>query len=209
MGIENFLAFLLTALFFVMTPGLDTVFILNKSITQGRKAGFYASLGINSGVLVHTVFAALGLSILIAQSAMAFSLIKYLGAAYLIYLGISNFISKKEKSMGKPSVVGKPSKKQSFIAGLVTNTFNPKVALFFLAFFPQFINPNELNNPIPFVFLGVSYAIIGIVWCLTLTYFSGTFSKKLMANPKANGWIDIIAGVVFIAMGLTVALDKS
>ncbi|MDX1328768.1 MAG: LysE family translocator, partial [Arenibacter sp.] len=104
MGIENFLAFLLTALFFVMTPGLDTVFILNKSITQGRKAGFYASLGINSGVLVHTLFAALGLSILIAQSAMAFSLIKYLGAAYMIYLGISNFISKKEKSMGKPSV---------------------------------------------------------------------------------------------------------
>src|SRR6202012_6040479 len=89
LGVENFLTFIIAATIFAITPGLDIMFILNKSIGQGKKAGFYATLGINTGVLVHTIFAALGLSLIIARSVLAFSVLKYLGAAYLVYLGIT------------------------------------------------------------------------------------------------------------------------
>ncbi|MBQ0768888.1 MAG: LysE family translocator, partial [Bizionia sp.] len=141
MGIENFMTFIITALFFVMTPGIDTIFVLNKSIGQGKKAGVYSTLGINTGILVHTLFAALGLSLIVAKSATAFSVIKYIGAAYLIFIGISSLLSKK----GVVKTVAADQKmntgRQNFVSGLITNTLNPKVALFFLAFFPQFINP--------------------------------------------------------------------
>src|ERR1700743_3255445 len=134
MGIENFLTFMATTLFFIMTPGLDTVFILNKSIGQGRKAGIYATLGINTGILVHTTFAALGLSLIIAKSVIAFTVLKYLGAAYLIYLGITKIVSKE--TIVNTGAVKKSANtsKQNFISGVVNNVLSPKVALFFLAF---------------------------------------------------------------------------
>ncbi|TYC17073.1 LysE family translocator [Bizionia gelidisalsuginis] len=208
MGIENFMTFIITALFFVMTPGIDTIFVLNKSIGQGKKAGVYSTLGINTGILVHTLFAALGLSIIVAKSAMAFSIIKYIGAAYLIILGISSLFSKK----GMVKTVAADQKmntgRENFISGLITNTLNPKVALFFLAFFPQFISPAQLESALPFIILGVTFAIIGIAWYLILTFFAGTFSKKIMQNPKADYWMNKCTGIIFILMGLKIALTK-
>ena len=129
-GINNFATFFITALFFVMTPGIDTVFVLNKSISHGRKSGIYASLGINAGLLVHTLFAAMGLSIVIAQSAYAFSIIKYAGAAYLIFLGINNIIRKKHETMKVSASyeTAEPPLK-CFTSGVFTNVLNPKVAL--------------------------------------------------------------------------------
>ncbi|TYB80230.1 LysE family translocator [Bizionia saleffrena] len=208
MGIENFMTFIITALFFVMTPGIDTIFVLNKSIGQGKKAGVYSTLGINTGILVHTLFAALGLSIIVAKSAMAFSIIKYIGAAYLIILGISSLFSKK----GMVKTVAADQKmntgRENFISGLITNTLNPKVALFFLAFFPQFISPAQLESALPFIILGVTFAIIGVAWYLILTFFAGTFSKKIMQNPKADYWMNKCTGIIFILMGLKIALTK-
>ncbi|HEY6900171.1 MAG TPA: LysE family translocator, partial [Puia sp.] len=128
---------------FIMTPGIDTMFVLNKAIGQGRKAGIYSSLGINSGILVHTTFAALGLSLIVAKSAVAFSVVKYLGAGYLIYLGVSSLL----KGSGVRAVAGVSvgqSNWKNFYTGIVTNVLNPKVALFFLSFFPQFINRGSL-----------------------------------------------------------------
>ena len=94
MGIENFWTFSVTAFFFILTPGIDTVYILNTALSQGKKAGIYASLGINTGILVHTLLAALGLSVIVAKSAVAFLIIKYLGAIYLLYLGVSKMREK-------------------------------------------------------------------------------------------------------------------
>jgi len=208
MGVENFLTFIIAATIFAITPGLDIMFILNKSIGQGKKAGIYATLGINTGVLVHTVFAALGLSLIIARSVLAFSVLKYLGAAYLIYLGITRLISKE--ALFNTEVINKPAStnKQNYISGLINNVLNPKVALFVLAFFPQFIRRESIHSPIPFIVLGVTYAIIGIVCLLVLTLFASTFSKKLADNPNASNWLNKFSGVTFILMGLKVALTK-
>lgn len=208
MGLENFLTFVITALIFIMTPGIDTVFILNKSIGQGKKAGIYSTLGINTGILVHTLFAALGLSLIIAKSAIAFAIIKYLGAAYLIYLGISKIVSKTTMIEAAGKQKANNSNLQNFVAGLVTNVLNPKVALFFLAFFPQFINPKAMDNPVPFFTLGITYAFMGIIWLAMLTMFASAFSKKLVANPKTNNWLNKGSGVVFILMGLKIAFSK-
>lgn len=208
MGIENFFAFVVTALFFIMTPGIDTVFVLNKSVGQGKKAGVYATLGINSGVLVHTVFAALGLSVIVAQSAIAFTVLKYLGAAYLLYLGVTKLLAREGAVSRLTASQVAENGKKNFLSGLVTNTLNPKVAMFFLAFFPQFIRPNYIDNPVPFLMLGGTYAAIGTLWFLAVTVFAGTFSKKFIEHPKANQWLSKFSGIVFILMGVKIALAK-
>ncbi|HTD39394.1 MAG TPA: LysE family translocator [Mucilaginibacter sp.] len=207
-GVENLLTFIITASIFVMTPGLDTIFILNKSISQGKKAGIYATLGINTGVLVHTVFAALGLSLIIAKSVLAFAILKYAGAAYLLYLGVAKLIS-KETIVNTDAIREKgKSSKHNFISGVINNVLNPKVALFVLAFFPQFIKREYITSPIPFIILGITYAMLGVTWLMLLTLFASTFSKKLADHPKADKWINRFSGTTFILMGLKVALTR-
>ncbi|MCQ0113000.1 LysE family translocator [Zhouia amylolytica] len=207
MGIENLMTFIVTALLFIMTPGIDTVFVLNKSIGQGKKSGVYAAFGVNAGVLVHTFFAALGLSVLIGKSTFALTLIKFLGAGYLIYLGFLKLKNKEEFIPTDKNKLNKNSK-NDFWTGFLTNALNPKVALFFLAFFPQFINVNQMDNPIPFLLLGITYALIGIVWFLILTLFASVFSQKLRSIPKSGRWLNKLSGLIFIVMGIKIALAK-
>lgn len=207
MGIENFITFMLTALIFVMTPGIDTIFVLNKSIGQGIKSGVYASLGVNTGVLLHTFFAALGLTVLLSRSVLAFTVIKYVGFVYLVYLGISKL--KNSKTVIGINTKNVPQKKgqNDFWSGFLTNSLNPKVALFFLAFFPQFIKTSEIENPLPFVLLGLTYALIGVIWYVILTLFASRFSTSIKNNPKAGLWINRASGLIFILMGLQIAFS--
>lgn len=207
-GIENFSLFIISAIIFVLTPGIDTIFILNKSLTKGKKTGFYSSLGICSGILVHTSFAALGLSIILAKSAIAFSLIKYLGAAYLIYIGLKALFSKKETLSFKQQTETTESIWTSYRSGIITNVLNPKVALFFLSFFPQFISKTNTDSALPFFILGFTYAGLGIIWCFILAHFSATFSNKLKKNEKFNFWLNKTSSVIYILMGLKIAMSK-
>ncbi|MDN3594192.1 LysE family translocator [Zunongwangia endophytica] len=208
-GIENLFAFMVTALFFIMTPGIDTIFVLNKSIAQGRKSGVYATLGVNAGVLTHTLFAALGLSVIIANSAYAFTIIKYVGVFYLTYLGFLKFKNRKDFLPTNDEKKVQEKGKNDFWSGFLTNTLNPKVALFFLAFFPQFINPTQMENPVPFIILGLAYALIGIVWFFILTVFASVFSQKIKNNPNAGLWLNKLSGFVFILMGIKIALSEN
>lgn len=205
MGIENFIAFLVATVLFVLTPGIETVFLINKSISQGRRSGVYTSFGLNTGALVHTLLGALGLSIMVAKSVIFFALIKYLGAAYLIYLGVTKVMSKKGLITETNEGQKKDSAKSNFTSGFVTNILNPKVALFFIAFFPQFISPTEIENPVPFMILGVIYAIMTTVWYLVLTSFAGTFSTKIKENEKMGVRLNKISGVIFVLMGIQIA----
>lgn len=207
-GIENYWLFIVTAFIFIMTPGIDTVFVLNKSISQGRKAGTYATMGINSGILVHTLFAALGLSILVAQSALAFSIVKYLGALYLIYLGVKGLFSKQEKLIVEKSSTNQKFSGDNYRAGLITNVLNPKVALFFLSFFPQFIRREFMETPIPFIILGLTYAALGMIWFFGLSYFASIFSDRLKRSLKFNEYLNKFSSVVYILMGIKIALTK-
>jgi len=208
MGIENYWAFILSVIFFTLTPGIDTIFILNKSISQGREAGFYALLGISSGLIVHTLLAALGLSVILAKSATAFMIVKYVGAAYLVYMGVVKMFTKKHLSFTQNSQEKKikNTNKNNFLSGVLTNILNPKVALFFLAFFPQFIRHEAIENPLPFIVLGATFAFIGCLWFIILILFTSLFSEKLANHPYFSKWMDKASGLVFILLGLKVAL---
>ena len=148
-GIENYLGFTKAAILLNITPGSDTMYIITRSVSQGQKAGFYSVLGITSGALIHTLLAALGLSVLLANSPIAFMIVKYIGASYLCYLGFKMLTSKQAPLITnnvqdhKNIATMKPFNYwQIYKLGVLTNTFNPKVALFFVAFFPQFIEPS-------------------------------------------------------------------
>ena len=206
MGIENFITFMLTAFVFVVTPGIDTVFVLNKSLGQGRRSGVKASLGINTGVLAHTLFAALGLSVLLSKSDVAFTIIKYVGFIYLMYLGFLKLKNNKNVLNLVHEIPQDKKVQNDFWSGFFTNTLNPKVALFFLAFFPQFISPDQIENPIPFILLGLTFALIGTVWYLGLTFFATTFTQKIKSNPNFNRYLNKFSGIVFIFMGIKMVL---
>ena len=136
LGIEHFEMFLLAGILLNLTPGSDTIYILSRSIAQGKRAGIYSVLGISSGVAVHTTLAALGLSVILSTSALAFMAVKITGALYLGYLGLTTLLSKENKLMSLTEQV--MTRKEIYLQGLLTNILNPKVALFFLSFLPQF-----------------------------------------------------------------------
>ncbi|MEN2752517.1 LysE family translocator [Psychrobacter sp. FBL11] len=214
-GIENYLGFVLAAILLNLTPGTDSMYIITRSVSQGHKAGFYSVLGIVTGILMHTVLAALGLSIILANSPLAFTIVKYIGASYLCYLGIK-MLTSKSKSILSDSLPNNRKLVQAeslnyrriYKQGILTNTFNPKVALFFLAFFPQFIDPNYTYSALSFLILGLSFAITGFIWCLCLALLASKFSANLRKNPSIEVLLNKISGAVFIGLGVKLLIDK-
>ncbi|WP_350657304.1 LysE family translocator [Psychrobacter sp. S1-30-MNA-CIBAN-0213] len=214
-GIENYLGFILAAILLNLTPGTDSMYIITRSVSQGRQAGFYSVLGITSGILVHTLFAALGLSLLLAQSPIAFTIVKYVGAIYLCYLGFKMITSKPEASVANELNEDKTlanSKSldygQIYKQGILTNVFNPKVALFFLAFFPHFVDSNYAHGMLSFLILGLTFAVTGLIWCTCLALLASQFSKSLRENPTTESILNKISGVVFIGLGIKLLTDK-
>ncbi|MEH0154098.1 LysE family translocator [Limibacter armeniacum] len=207
-GIINFEAFLIAGIILNLTPGADTMYILGRSISQGKKAGILSALGISTGELVHCIFAALGLSIILAKSAIAFMAVKYLGAAYLIYLGIKTLFSKTKEDFKVDTSQESTNYKKVFLSGIFTNILNPKVALFFLVFLPQFIDPNFAQSPIPFLILGLVFLATGTVWCLILALFASKMSTRIRENYKFKIWLDKITGGIFVLLGIKLALSE-
>ena len=206
-GITSFGLFLLTAFLMNITPGTDTVYSVNRSVSQGRKVGIYSVLGISTGALVHTFMAAIGLSVIITTSVVLFTLIKLIGAGYLIYLGVrmlmqksSNFQLANTKNM---------SIKKIYIQGLLTNVTNPKVALFFISFLPQFISGDNTYGPLPFIILGLSFVLTSTAWCLLVSIFASFTTKKLRNNPKVELILNKITGVIFIGLGIKLFRTKA
>ncbi len=194
-GILNFGTFILAGILLNLTPGADTMYILGRSISQGKKSGVISALGISSGALLHCFFAALGLSILLAKSATAFNIVKYAGAAYLVYLGIKSLLT---KSTAIAEVIKEQEATENYlkvyISGILTNLLNPKVALFFLAFLPQFIDPEYTKSTIPFLILGLTFVTTGTVWCMILAFFSAKLANKIRQNNKVKFWMDKTTG---------------
>jgi len=207
-GIVNFEAFLLAGVLLNITPGTDTMYILGRSMSLGKKAGILSALGIASGALVHCVFAALGLSLILTKSALAFEVVKYLGTAYLIFLGTKMLISRSNEKFELSKKQENINYRNIYISGIFTNALNPKVALFFLAFLPQFINPCYAQNALPFLILGLTFVITGTIWCLMLAVFSSKLSSQISKNYKIKKRLDKITGVVCITLGIKLALSK-
>lgn len=208
-GINNFETFLIAGILLNLTPGADTMYILGRSISQGKKSGILSALGISTGSLIHCIIAAFGLSLIIAKSAIAFNTIKYLGAFYLIYLGLMSLLNKSRNRFEINNLdKKKPKNVKIYFSGILTNILNPKVALFYLAFLPQFIDPNYIKSSLPFIILGLTFTTTGTLWCLTLALFSAKLSDRIRRNYKIKSWLDKITGGIFIALGIKLALTK-
>jgi len=208
LGIENFWVFLSAGILLNLTPGQDTLFIIGQSISQGQKAGILSALGIGTGSIVHTVAAAMGLSAIITSSAVMFQVIKYLGAAYLVFLGIHAIISQRELKISKEGF-SSSNLLAVYKKGILTNILNPKVAIFYLSFLPQFINPDFPAVYISFIVLGCVFTVTGTLWCLVIAIFSAFFSKSFQENPKTSIWLHRISGSMFIGLGLNVAFTRN
>ncbi len=207
-GIINFTTFLIAGILLNITPGTDTMYILGRSISQGKKAGILSVLGISTGALIHCAFAALGLSFILATSALAFEIVKYVGAAYLMVLGIRTLLSTADSNFELKEETEQNNYRKIYISGILTNVLNPKIALFFLAFLPQFIAPNYIKSPLPFLILGLTFVVTGTIWCLTLAIFASKLSNKIRKNYRIKKWLDKITGGLFIVIGIKLALTK-
>jgi RhtB (resistance to homoserine/threonine) family protein len=206
-GIHHFGLFLAAEILLNLTPGPDTAYILGRSIAQGREAGVSSALGICVGSVFHTCAAALGLSAILATSAFAFSAIKILGGAYLIFLGIKMLLDRKQQ-LSLPSNFRRRTTIAAFRQGVLTNVLNPKVALFFLAFLPQFIDPASATKVFAFLFLGLTFVTTGTIWCLILAWFASAFSKRLRTHQTVAQWLNRTTGALFVFLGVRLATVK-
>jgi RhtB (resistance to homoserine/threonine) family protein len=199
--------FLAAGILLNLTPGPDTVYILGRSIAQGREAGIASALGICVGSIFHSCAAALGLSAILATSAVAFAAIKLLGGAYLIFLGIKMLLDRR-RQLSLPSNFRRRTTIAAFRQGVFTNVLNPKVALFFLAFLPQFIDPASNMKVFAFLMLGLTFVTTGTIWCLILAWFASAFSERLRTNETIGQWLNRAAGALFVFLGLRLATAK-
>jgi RhtB (resistance to homoserine/threonine) family protein len=206
-GIHDFGLFLAAGILLNLTPGPDTAYILGRSIAQGREAGISSALGICVGSIFHTCAAALGLSAILATSALAFVAIKLLGGAYLIFLGIKMLLDRR-KHLSLPTNFRRRTTAAAFRQGVFTNILNPKVALFFLAFLPQFIDPASNMKVLAFLSLGLTFVTTGTIWCLVLAWFASVFSERLRGNETIEQWLNRAAGALFVFLGLRLASAK-
>ncbi|MGG0188331.1 LysE family translocator [Bacillus rhizoplanae] len=206
-GIINYEVFLITGILLNLIPGADTMYIVGRSISQGRKAGVYSVFGIITGSLVHTLLVAFGLSIILTKSIILFNAIKIIGVIYLVYLGVRMIIDKTNVNF-QANAQSKLNIKKIYAQGLLTSLTNPKVALFFIAFLPQFID-TKASSPISFIILGLTFTVTGLLWCLFIAYFSSYVTKKLRGNEKVGTVLNKITGIIFIGMGLKLLQAKA
>jgi len=208
-GIENYLGFIIAGIIMNLTPGSDTIYIITRSIAQGKKAGVYSVIGIGSGAIVHIVLAGFGLSVILAESIVLFNIIKWIGASYLIYLGVKTFLDKSKLFAEKDTVFEKTDLWKIYRQGFTTNLLNPKVAIFFLSLLPQFIKPEYVNSPIPFLILGLTFLATGTIWCLFLAYSASFMTNTLRKNDRIGEIMKRVSGFVFISLGLQLLIKRN
>ena len=208
-GTYDLLLFVASGLLLNITPGPDTLYIVSRSSTQGLRAGVAGALGIGAGTLVHITAAALGLSAILAASANAFTVVKMLGAAYLVYVGISLMRSSATPFEAATAVPSVPATLRTvFLQGFLTNVLNPKVALFFLAFLPQFVEADAPSKPLAFLFLGVIFDTNGTLWNLFVAWSAARISAGLRRRSTAITWFNRCVGGLFVFLGTRLALDQ-
>ncbi|HDX8617661.1 LysE family translocator [Aeromonas dhakensis] len=209
LGIHDLALFILSGLLLNMMPGPDSLLIMLRSGSQGWRAGSMAALGIGSGTMVHVLAAALGLSALLSASAELFAVIKLMGALYLVYLGLSMFRQGGGGRVSAEEAVSLPvlSYGRIFRQGLLTNVLNPKVALFFLAFVPQFIAPDAPQKALAFIVLGCIFNFNGMIWCHLLAFSTAYASRKVRLPARLNTWLNRVMGGLFVGLGIKLAVE--
>jgi RhtB (resistance to homoserine/threonine) family protein len=212
-GITHFAFFVVAVFLLNVTPGPDTAYIVGRSVAQGRGAGLMSALGISAGCCVHSLACAFGLTALLAASATAFTVIKFVGAIYLIYLGVRLIFA---KSAAEPSssgstqasarAAGAPkSLRQLFLQGFWTNVLNPKVVLFFVSFFPQFVSTGNDHKALAFLTLGVVFVVMSMAWNSFVAWIAGSVTQRFSGKPGVKKWLDRGVGSAFVGLGIKLA----
>jgi threonine/homoserine/homoserine lactone efflux protein len=199
----NLPLFIPAALVLIVIPGPVVLYVVTRSADQGRKAGMLSVLGSEIGNLCHVVLAALGLSAIVLSSALAFDVVKYLGAAYLIYLGIRKLLSSAEST--NPTMKSE-SRGHIVLQGIAVAILNPKTALFFFAFLPQFVNGSKGAVPVQILFLGLIMVVLAFISDSIYALLTGTFGKWLRNSPSYQRFQHYFSGSVYIGLGITAAL---
>jgi threonine/homoserine/homoserine lactone efflux protein len=205
-GTQNLALFVLTGALLNLTPGQDTFYIVGRSLAQGHRAGVLSVFGITSGCAVHTLAAAFGLSANLATSAHAFTEVRLTVAIYLGYLGARLIIDRS--AAGELTELPVERSWTIYRAGVLTNVLNPKVALFFLAFLPQFVAADSPSKVMTFLFLGGLFMLTGTLWCLTLVWCASAMSRRLRDRPSSGVLLKRSAGILFIGLGARLAVNR-
>jgi threonine/homoserine/homoserine lactone efflux protein len=206
---QSVIAFTIAAFVLTITPGNDTILVLRNSIGGDRASGFATMFGVCSGLIVHGAFAALGISVILMKSATAFQIVKFIGAGYLIFLGmqslISAWVTRKEPVLDPKLNTKQKGAAKSFGQGLFTNVLNPKVALFYLSFLPQFVKATDPH--IKPLFLAFIHILLGIIW-LSIIILMINKLRKVLVNPKVKATTEAFCGLMLTGLGIKLALQK-
>jgi RhtB (resistance to homoserine/threonine) family protein len=214
LGIVNLPLFMLAVFLLNVTPGPDTAYIVGRSVSQGRTAGLLSSLGVSAGCCVHVLAVAFGLTALLAASTVAFTVIKVVGAAYLIYLGGRMLLAPPERDDATVEQAETPAAKRVrplkslFMQGFLTNVLNPKVVLFFLSFFPQFVDPHAAHKALAFLALGAVFIVMSTIWNSLVAWVAASVTRRVAGKPGIKRWLDRVVGTAFIGIGARLAFTR-
>lgn len=207
LGTHDLLLFVVAGLLLSITPGADTLYIVGRSASQGFRAGAIAASGIATGCCVHILAAALGLSALLYASAAAFTVMKIAGAIYLVWIGIA-LLRDSGRDVAAARTFAADSSGKIFLQGFVTNVLNPKVAIFFLAFLPQFIDRGTPNTAVAMLFLGLIFNLNGTLWNLAVAYGSARISRNIAGASLFARLSKRAAGGLFLFLGYKLATSE-
>ena len=205
-NIQHFYLFLSVSILINLAPGPDMIYTAARSLSQGIRAGIFSALGIFAGCLFHITAAVFGLSAIIENSVLLFSIIKYAGVIYLVYLGIRSLTNKRANRQGDDAPM--LSTRKIFRQGMLTNMLNPKVAIFFLSFLPQFIDPQSPHLKEQISFLGLWFDAQGTLVLMTVALLTGAFKNVLVKNGNVWNWQEKITGLILIGLGLRMLISK-
>ncbi len=211
-GIHDFWLFLLAGFLLNVTPGPDIAYIVARSAQCGVRGGVAAAFGITAGCLIHIAAAAIGISAILMTSALAFNALKWVGAAYLVYVGLKMLFASRRAQESPQSLRRPPAAikmRTIFFQGFLTNVLNPKVALFFLAFLPQFIRADASSKAMAFVVLGLVFASTGTVWNLIVAWTAGHLATAWSGLGRLRLWLERSLGLLFVGLGVRLAFSDA
>lgn len=204
------LSFIVVVFVLFLIPGPAVILAVTQTVQGGRKAGIITGVGIAVGDLLHTVAAVAGLSAILMTSALAFEVVKYLGAAYLVFIGIKSFLDKEKNQQEPTSAMKKLRSAVSFRQALLIELLNPKTALFFLAFLPQFVHHDGTPVILQLLILGLTFVLMSILYTTLLAFLTSSIEKKLFANQNSRlaRWQGKVVGTIYIGLGLQLVLQS-
>lgn len=208
MTLHSYLLFVVAAFALILVPGPDMMYMLGRCLAQGRRAGILSAVGFNLGGYVHITAAVLGLSAILTASAAAFTVVKWLGAAYLVYLGLSALWRAPEPLAPRAACADARRARTILWQAFLSDVLNPKVALFFLAFLPQFVDRDAPHPALQILLLGLTVNVIGLPTNIVIACCAARITRGLRGNAAISLWLRRGLGILFIALGLRIAVEK-